>query len=107
MSGPEFMALVSGKPCSGDNRCVFCGALAYVPHFLSDSFTTRDTLRCPGSSYICNGCILCLEEVGEAHYHTGEIYKFTKAFRRMCSWIVSETGIIAGIGAGIGPAYAT
>lgn len=95
MTGPELFAIANGTGCSGPHRCVYCGASASTPYRLADSFTTRDTLRCPGSQFVCAGCLLCLEEVGEARYPSGEIYSFTKAFRRMCSWVVSGPTIIA------------
>src|SRR6185437_9190387 len=90
MTGPQLLALANGIVCNGQHRCIFCGAPATRSHTLSESFTTRDTLKCPGSQFACDGCFLCLEEVGDAVYHTGETYRFTKAFRRMCSWVVTD-----------------
>lgn len=86
---PSLLAVASGRPCSGPHRCVFCAAPASEPYTLPDSFTTRDTLRCPGSGYICSGCVLALEEVGTATYHDGERYEWTKAYRRMCSHVIT------------------
>lgn len=95
MTGPELLALANGFHCLGAERCVYCGAAASVLYALPDSFTTRDTLRCPGSKFICRGCRLATEEVGIAVYPTNERYHFTKAFRRMCSWVVTENSAYA------------
>lgn len=95
MTGPQLLAMASGITSLGQYRCVFCGAPANREYELSESFTTRDTLRCPGSKHICVGCTLALEEVGIAVYHTGESYHFTKAFRRMCSWVITSKVVTA------------
>lgn len=95
MTGPELFALAHGRRCTGPHRCLFCGAPAAAPYALPDSFTARDTLRCPGSPFACAGCSLCLEESGDARYPDGTTRHFTKAFRRMCSWVVTATTAVA------------
>jgi len=91
MTGPELFAIAHGTTCVGPHRCVLCGAPAAEPYALPDSFTTRDTLAAPGSGFRCAGCALAMLEVGEAVYPDGARYHFTKAFRRMCSWVVTAT----------------
>jgi CRISPR type IV-associated protein Csf1 len=95
MTFAELLAIASGEKCEGEFRCVFCGAQASREYQLPSSFTTRDTLAVPNGKHICNGCILSTQESGEATYHTGEVYQYTKAFRRMCSWVVTRKQAIA------------
>lgn len=91
----DLFAASKGTRCSGYFRCIFCGSPASQSYSLKDSFTARDTLRCPGSSHACAGCLLALEESGTAIYHDGSRQEFTKAFRRMCSWIVTASSCVA------------
>lgn len=95
MTATQLLAASRGIECTGPHRCVYCGAPASAPFAVPSSFTARDTLRCPGSQFACAGCLLALEEVGEAVYCTGERYQFTKAFRRMCSWVVTSANAVA------------
>lgn len=95
MTGPALFAVSQGVRCVGDYPCVFCGAPAATPYAPPDSFTARDTLVRPSARHVCVGCVLCLEEVGVARYHDGSAYPFTKAFRRMCSWVFSPVGATA------------
>jgi hypothetical protein len=83
-----------GARCDGPHRCTFCAARAAAPYALPDSFTTRDTLAVPGSPWVCAGCLLCLQESGEAVYHDGTRYPFTKAYRRMLSHVVTASAVV-------------
>ena len=93
MTLPELMAVSAGLKCEGPNRCCYCGAGARDPYTLPLSFTTRDTLTLPRSQFICVGCKICLEEAGVAGYPDGEIYRFTKAYRRMLSHVITTSKV--------------
>lgn len=91
----ELFAVAHGLACAGPHPCLLCGSPSAESYTLPDTFTTRDTLARPGSPFRCEGCRLAMAEVGDAVYPTGEVYRFAKAYRRMCSWVVTTSGATA------------
>lgn len=100
MTVPQLFAAAHGIECVGDNRCFFCGApcAAQHPtaHFVKDSFTGRTEVRSPGSSWICNGCVLCLRESATCPMLDGTERVVTKCAMRTWSWLVTKGKVCAG-----------
>jgi hypothetical protein len=98
-------ALAAGvENAGGPHRCFFCAALCGAAHpaddYVRDSFTGRDSVRCPGSAWVCTGCVLCLREDAELRMHDGTLRRVTKAAMRSFSWLITErSAIAAGLGA--------
>jgi hypothetical protein len=65
-STPHLFALARGQDCTGDNQCFYCAARCderfAAKEFVKDSFTGRNESPCPGSAFVCAGCVLCLGE---------------------------------------------
>ena len=87
------MALAHGLCCAGPYHCLFCAAPCGVQHpatdYLRDSFTGRDSLSCPGSPWVCVGCVLCLRESCDVPLCDGTVRPVAKAAMRAWSWVVA------------------
>lgn len=100
VSVPHLFALASGLDCSGPERCLFCAAPCGRDHpsgdYLRDSFTGRDSLPCPGSEWVCPGCVLCLREDCTVAFLDGTSRRVPKGAMRCWSWLVTRTKALAG-----------
>lgn len=62
---PELFATSHGVPLnSGEHCCFFCGAPCDEQHttkqHVAESFTERNEVAAPGSSFVCVGCVECM-----------------------------------------------
>ena len=62
---PTLFARARGEPYTpGDHCCFYCGGACDSQHaarrYVADSFTERGSVACPGSPYVCGGCVACL-----------------------------------------------
>lgn len=94
MTPGGLMALAHGTRCDGPHPCAFCGASADTPFAVPDTFTARDSLAAPHSPFVCRGCVIGREEVGEAAYPDGTRKAWGKAYRRTHSWLVTPAGAV-------------
>lgn len=105
-SVPHLFASAHGITCEGELRCFYCAAPADgsrpSAQYVLDSFTGRNGVPCPGSSAVCEGCILCLREDAVVPYHDGERRHVTKAATRMHSWVITETRAVGATKAHMG-----
>lgn len=96
---PHLFAAAEGKTCEGPHKCFFCGTPCGdenpVRDYLRDTFTDLPMVACPGSDWVCNGCVLCFMESGDGLYPDGSKASMTKAFRRMHTWLASKNGVVA------------
>jgi hypothetical protein len=81
MTAPELFALASGVPLNyGEHRCFYCGCPTDesfpARRYVADSFTERDAVACPGSKYVCGGCVQCLRsDLGSVPLIDGATYR--------------------------------
>ncbi|HSH29696.1 MAG TPA: hypothetical protein VK971_07300, partial [Thiohalobacter sp.] len=55
---------------------------------MKSSFTGLDTVFAPGSEYVCDGCVACMQEKGDVTLLDGEERSGQKL--RAYSWVVTE-----------------
>jgi hypothetical protein len=57
---------LSGIAPHGPNKCVFCGnacaGLNDAAKYIRDTFTDFDSIACPSSKFVCDGCVLAMRE---------------------------------------------
>lgn len=95
---PALFAYAHGKqPREGPHMCYYCGAKCTDEHkgkvYVKSSFTGRDGVRAPGSDYVCDGCVMCLEEKADITTHDGKVRTGQKV--RGYSWVLTKTNAIA------------
>jgi len=91
------------KHKQGVNRCYYCGAdcdeTYPVGDFVKDTFTNRDIVAFPGSSFVCEGCAESLGVGDDEMLMLDGSTKVRENARgmqpRMYSWILSEEKRIA------------
>jgi len=92
-SVPHLFALSQGADCAGPHRCVYCAAPADESRpastHLKGSFTGIDSLPCPGSPWVCAGCVLCLREEATVALIDGSSRHVTQCAMRAWSWVVT------------------
>lgn len=78
-------------PRTGDFLCYYCGAACTdanpASEYVKSSFTGRDGVRAPGSQYVCDGCVLCLQEKATITTHDGKMRTGQKV--RGYSWVLT------------------
>lgn len=99
MTTPELFAISQGQFCHGPHRCFYCGVACGesfpTSDFVKDSFTGRNDVPCPGSLWICPGCVLCLRESCTLTMIDGTTREQTKAAMRGWSWVITEHKAVA------------
>lgn len=99
---PELYAAAHAQVCSGAHRCYYCGAPCGTEFptsapgnagHVKDSFTGRDTVRCPGSPWVCAGCVLCLREDCTVTLPDGSTKDGQMA--RTYSWVITGNRAVA------------
>lgn len=76
----------------GQEHCYYCGTICqakkenHVDKYVKDTFTNRDIVQCPGSQYVCNGCIAVMNEQAEIELANGE--KIINR-NRIYSWVIT------------------
>ena len=90
-SVPHLFALAHGTICTGPHRCFYCGAPCAEEYpaaeYVKDSFTGRNSVPCPGSPWVCAGCVLCLREKADLTTHDGKARTGQKV--RGYSWVIT------------------
>jgi len=84
----------------GPHRCYYCGADCDATHetatYVKDTFTNRDVAKCPGSAYVCYGCVLSQGDgAGPMPMIDGTVKAFTTPrgmAPRLYSWLITSTG---------------
>lgn len=66
-SVPELLADAHGLKCEGPCRCFYCGTACDAEKhptsaYVKNSFTAINTVSCPGSPAVCEGCVLSLKQ---------------------------------------------
>lgn len=99
LTAPGLFALAHGARCEGPHRCLFCGGPCGEQHpsgdYLRDSFTGRDSLPCPGSLWVCAGCVLCFREAADIPLCDGTTRHVKKCAMRAWSWVITGERVAA------------
>lgn len=93
MTVPELMLLaLKDTPSIGPHRCFYCAAPCGENNpasvHVKDTFTGRNEVPCPGSPWVCDGCVLCLREKADVVLIDGE--KRTGQKVRSFSWVLVD-----------------
>lgn len=101
MSVPRLFARAMGVGFHcGENKCFYCAAQCdnsfSASEYVKDSFTGRNGVPCPGSQWICAGCVLCLRESCEVPMLDGTVRAVAKAAMRSWSWVITASWAKAG-----------
>ena len=84
----------------GPNACLFCGSgcdgANTSAEWLKDNFTAMDTLACPGSLSVCDGCTLAMSGSVDDLIADNERREGRAAQCRLWSWIISPRRTLAG-----------
>lgn len=98
-SASHLLALAFGRDCVGPLRCFYCGAPADGSNptsvHVKDTFTARPGVAAPGSSAVCDGCVLSMIDTSDIVYINGVAKHMPRAAMRMNSWIVTATSAVA------------
>lgn len=85
---------------AGPLRCLFCGSPCdgseTAKTWLKDNFTAMDTLVCPGSSAVCDGCSLAMSGSVSGLIADNERREGRAAQCRLWSWIIGPSKALAG-----------
>jgi len=92
--------LFVGSKEIGNNHCYYCGALCDDKHlandYVKDTFTNRDIIKYPGSSFVCAGCVESMGRGSDEMKMIDGTIKKRENDRgmqpRMYSWIITENG---------------
>lgn len=76
----------------GQHQCYYCGSpcdeLYTTKDYVKDTFTNRDIVMRPGSSYVCGGCVASLNERATITLIDGEVREGQRV--RQYSWILTK-----------------
>lgn len=91
-SVPHLLARAKGTNCVGPHSCFYCGApcddsYPVVAH-VRDTFTARSTVRCPGSTAICQGCVFCWAQDADLIFVDGTTRSQQKVV--LYSWVITS-----------------
>ena len=93
----EMFALANGKKCTGAYSCYYCSAPCDEEHSISvwvrESFNSHQYVKSPSSSYVCNGCVLTLNEDSTIELIDGTVREHQRI--RLYSWFVTPAKAIA------------
>lgn len=96
---PHLFAVAHGLDCLGPHRCFFCGAPCGEEYpakdRVLDSFTGRSEVAAPGSGWVCQGCVLCMDEDCDLTFVDGSTKHIARNAKRMHSWIVTRQSTLA------------
>lgn len=95
MTAPELLAAALCESFrDGPHLCLYCGARCaehnLAATFVQKSFTGLDTVAAPGSSFVCDGCLICLRESATIALADGERRSGQKT--RCYSWLFNRDG---------------
>ena len=89
--------LFSGIKDNGENKCYYCGSSCDDKHgakdYVKSTFTNRDIVAYPGSSYVCGGCALVMSSDNIIELLDGENREHQRI--RSYSWIITQDERIA------------
>jgi CRISPR type IV-associated protein Csf1 len=79
---------------SGSQKCFYCGGACdethHVKNYVKKTFTNRDIVLKPSSSYVCSGCVCSLNERADIKLIDGEVRVCQKT--RLYSWLFDSEG---------------
>lgn len=98
-SVPSLFAAHAGVTCCGPMPCFFCGAKCDGTNksddYVRDSFTSRNDVVSPGSTAVCDGCVLCMRENATIATISGGTRHVEKCAMRAFSWVITKEKALA------------
>lgn len=106
LTAPQLFAAARGVSVDRDSASCFycggrCGESLSVADYVADSFTERDAVACPGSPFVCGGCVEALRsDLESIPLISGETQTpkegSTRGLQvRWFSWVISPAGAFA------------
>ena len=101
LTAPQLYALSQEKPCTGTDRCHWCGAPCgrlnrhdepAAP--IDRRLKYRSTAKVPSSAWVCNGCWLFRRQSTTVFYLDRKTFMDRQAPQRH-SWLIDERGAVA------------
>lgn len=94
LSASHLLAVACGVDCTGPRRCFYCGAPADDSNptsvHVKPTFTAFATAVHPGSTVVCNGCVLAMRDELDVPLLVGGVQPVARAAMRMFSWVITR-----------------
>lgn len=99
ISTPALIGMAIGKPPQGPHRCFYCGADCEesnsVDDHVKDTFTNWSQVACPGSKWVCHGCVYTMEQSLWLSLPDGTERRVDRNAGRIASWMITPTKLTA------------